>query len=101
MGEEVVYEGDSEKPIWGMNYYGVTLDQSLSEEAMDKALRPALMKVGEDDVLPVRGPKCFINDNYEYTFSIDGDLSYFEGVEEIRRDGKLIYKLHCIGGKIV
>ena len=44
MGEEVVYEGDSEKPIWGMNYYGVTLDQNISEEAMDKALRPALMK---------------------------------------------------------
>ena len=101
MGEEVVYEGDSKKPIWGMNYYGVTLDQSLSEEAMDKALRPALMKVGEDDILPVRGPKYFINDNYEYTFSVDGDLSYFEGIEEIRRDGKLIYKLHCTGGKII
>ena len=68
---------------------------------MDKALRPALMKVGEDDILPVRGPKYFINDNYEYTFSVDGDLSYFEGIEEIRKDGELIYKLHCIGGKII
>ena len=28
MGEEVVYE-DSDAPIWGMNYYGVTLDESL------------------------------------------------------------------------
>ena len=35
IGEEVVYEGSSKKPIWGMNYYGVTLDQNLSEEAMD------------------------------------------------------------------
>ena len=101
IGEEVVYKSGSEKPIWGMNYYGVTLDQNLSEEAMDKALRPALMKVGEDDILPVRGPKYFINDNYEYTFSVDGDLSYFEGIEEIRKDGELIYKLHCIGGKII
>ena len=65
MGEEVVYEGDSEKPIWGMNYYGVTLDQNISEEAMDKALRPALMKVGEDDTIPVRGPKVFIIGNYK------------------------------------
>lgn len=41
---EVVYrEGNT--PKWGMNYYGVTLDSNLSEEAMDKALRPALMKV--------------------------------------------------------
>lgn len=101
MGEEVVYEGDSKTPIWGMNYYGVTLDQSLSEEAMDKALRPALMKVGEDDILPVRGPKFFRNGNYEYAFNVDGDLEYFEGIEEIRKDGELIYKLHCTGGKII
>ena len=101
IGEEVVYESGSEKPIWGMNYYGVTLDQNLSEEAMDKALRPALMKVGEDDSLPVRGPKRFINDNYEYTFSVDGDLERFDGVEEIRKDGVLIYRLRCTGGKII
>ena len=47
MGEEVVY-CNSDRPVWGMNYYGVTLDDSLGEEAMDNALRPALMKVGED-----------------------------------------------------
>ena len=101
IGEEVVYDSGSEKPIWGMNYYGVTLDQDLSEEAMDKALRPALMKVGEDDTLPVRGPKRFINDNYEYTFDIDGNLERFDGVEEIRKGGVLIYRLRCTGGKII
>ena len=37
-----------------MNYQGVTLDETLSEEAMEKALRPALMKVGEDkNIIPV------------------------------------------------
>lgn len=44
MGEEVVYLAEN-LPEWGMNYYGVTLDEKVSEEAMDKALRPALMKV--------------------------------------------------------
>lgn len=74
MGEEVVY-CDSSIPDWGMNYYGVTLDESLSEEAMDKALRPALMRVGEDDtVLPVRGPSRFENDSYVYTFKVSGTL---------------------------
>lgn len=34
--EEVVYFNE-ETPIWGMNYYGITLNESLSEEAMDKA----------------------------------------------------------------
>ena len=56
IGEEVVYLDN--KPYWAMNYYGVTLDENLGEEAMDNALRPALMKVGEDDsVIPVRDLK--------------------------------------------
>lgn len=101
IGEEVVYKEGLDTPIWGMNYYGVTLDETQSEEAMDKALRPALMKVGEDDVLPVRGPKHFVNDGYEYSFTVDGNLESFNGVEEIRKDGKLIYRLRCTGGIII
>ena len=34
MGEEVVYYNDN--ILWGMNYYGVTMDDSLTEELMDK-----------------------------------------------------------------
>ena len=99
IGEEVVYCED--KVLWGMNYYGVTLDQNLSEEAMDKALRPALMRVGEDDILPVRGPKRFVDGDYEYTFDVDGDLENFNGIEEIRKGDKLIYRLRCAGGIII
>lgn len=91
MGEEVIYE-KKEIPIWGMNYYGVTLDNSLSEEAMDKALRPALMKVGEDDLIPVRGPKEYINGEYKYTFNCVGDINYFEGEETIYKNNIKIYK---------
>lgn len=100
MGEEVVYRG-SDIPKWGMNYYGLTLDDNLSEEAMDKALRPALMKVGEDDsVLPLRGPSLFENDGYIYTFKTTGTMDDFEGIEEIYKDKKLIYRLRCHGGII-
>lgn len=84
-----------------MNYYGVTLDESLSEETMDKALRPALMKVGEDEsVLPVRGPSKFENDGYIYTFEVTGTLDCFEGSEKIYKEDKLIYQLTCHGGLI-
>ena len=31
-------------PIWGMNYCGMTLNEKYEEEAIDKALKPALMK---------------------------------------------------------
>lgn len=99
MGEEVVYQKDN-TPIWGMNYYGVTLDESLSEEAMDKALRPALMLVGSDDTIPVRGPKEYINGVYKYTFEVIGNLDNFEGEESIYKNEKKIYVLKCHGGVI-
>ena len=100
MGEEVVYESE-ETPIWGMNYYGVTLDETLSEEAMDNALRPALMQVGVDNsVLPVRGPSKFINGEYKYTFKQTGTMQSFTGIERIYKNNELIYELHCSGGII-
>ena len=99
MGEEVVY-AENDTPIWGMNYYGVTLDETLNEEAVDKALRPALMQVGRDDIIPVRGPKEYINGDYKYTFDVSGNLDYFEGEESIYKNDKKIYSLKCHGGKI-
>lgn len=98
-GQEVVYRQD-DTPIWGMIYYGKTLDESLSEEAMDKALRPALMQVGQDDVIPVRGPKEFENQGYQYTFKVTGDLTSFEGEETIEKEGAKVYTLKCYGGII-
>ena len=99
MGEEVVYYNDN--ILWGMNYYGVTIDDSLTEEMMDKVLRVALMKVGEErGVIPVRGPKEFVNEDYLYTFNVDGDMENFVGTEQIYKDKKLIYELKCHGGII-
>ena len=99
IGEEVVYIDN--KTYWAMNYYGTTLDENLSEEAMDKALRPALMKVGENNnVIPVRGPKEFINDEYRYTFEINGDINCFNGIETIYKNNVKIYELRCTGGLI-
>ncbi len=99
IGEEVVYD-ERQIPIWAMNYYGVTLNDDLGEEAVDDALRPALMKVGEDDVLPLRGPKEFVNGEYKYTFEVTGDLDKFKGEESIVRGNEKVYSLLCHGGKI-
>ncbi len=99
IGEEVVYEKD-DTPIWGMNYYGVTLDQKLSEEIVDKMLRPALMQVGNEDIIPVRGPKEYVNGEYKYIFKVFGSLEYFEGEETISKNNEKIYTLKCHGGLI-
>lgn len=98
IGEEVVYIDSN--AYWGMNYYGVTLDEKISEEAMDKALRPALMMVGKSKIIPVRGPEEFINGEYKYTFEVIGDLSNFNGIETIYKNNKKIYELKCNGGLI-
>ena len=99
IGEEVVYIDN--KTYWAMNYYGTTLDENLSEEAMDKALRPALMKVGENNnVIPVRGPKEFINGEYKYVFEVNGDINCFNGIETIYKNNVKIYELKCTGGLI-
>ena len=100
IGEEVVYVDN--KTYWAMNYYGVTLDETLKEEAMDKALRPALMNVGKDkDIIPVRGPKEWVNGEYKYSFNVIGDINYFSGIETIYKNNKKIYELKCNGGLII
>ena len=99
IGCEVVYVNDS--PIWAMNYRGRSVVEDLSEEAMDKALRPALMQVGVDDsVLPIRGPREYVNGEYKYIFEQSGTMENFTGLEKIYKNDVLIYELHCSGGII-
>jgi hypothetical protein len=97
VGEEIVYK--SCKPAWGMNYYGFTVENGVSESLFDAILRPALMS-GSGDNIPVRGPKKFINGDWKYTFNADGDLANFTGIEEISKSGKMVCRLYCHGGFI-
>ena len=99
IGEEVVYI-DSQKPIWGMNYYSHCLNQELYDDAM-KVLRSALMLVGEDNsVLPLRGPSHYQSGDFTYTFESSGSLKHFAGIEKIFKNDQLIYSLNCQGGEI-
>lgn len=97
VGEEIVYKNG--KPAWGMNYYGFTLKNEISEGLFDSILRPALMS-GSGDNIPVRGPKEFINGEWKYTFKTDGKLANFTGLEEISRNGEVVCRLYCHGGFI-
>ena len=94
-GEETVYFDD--KPIWHMEYKGGVLNDETIE-VYAKVLKPALKNV--NIMLPLRGPKQFIVDNYKYTFKTIGTLDQFEGIERIYKKDKLMYKLICYGGKI-
>lgn len=97
IGEEIVYKSGIR--AWGMNYYGFTIDETISEGLFDSILRPALMS-GSGDNIPVRGPKEFINGEWKYTFMPEGDLANFTGLEEISKGGRIVCRLHCHGGFI-
>ena len=59
------------------------------------------MKVGEDDILPLRGPKEFTNGEFKYVFNVNGNLDFFEGEETIYKNDEKIYSLKCHGGRVI
>ncbi len=97
LGEEIVYK--TEKPVWGMNYYGYVLDPSAPTKNVYAILRNALMQE-YDDILPVRGPREYVEEAGKYENQVDGTLDRFLGEERIYSDGKLIYRCWYHGGSI-
>lgn len=97
IGEEIVYQDD--KPTWGANYYGFVLDENIGEKEVYDFLRKALMQEYES-MVPVRGPAKFDAGDWEYHFTVDGDLARFTGQEEISLKGKVIYRCYVHGGYI-
>lgn len=95
VGEEIVYK--NQKPVWGANYFGFVLDESVSEKDVYDFLRKALTQE-YNDVIPVRGPSNFSADDKEYRFVVDGDLTNFSGKEEISFGGKVVYQCFVHGG---
>ncbi len=97
IGEEIIYEDG--RPVWGMNYYGHVLKESISTQDAYAILRPALMQE-YDDILPVRGPREYIEDNKRYINNVDGELDRFSGTEEIYIDNEVAYRCWYHGGLI-
>lgn len=97
IGEEIIYKNG--ELIWGMNYYGYILSESTDEKELYRFLRQALVQE-YSDIIPVRGPSNYQNEDWEYNNSVDGKLDRFAGTEEIYRAGVLVYKCHYNGGFI-
>ena len=97
IGGEIVYENNV--PVWGMNYYGYVLESSENEKDVYDFLRKALMQE-YSDIIPVRGAKKYTEGEWEYKNIPDGTLERFFGVEQIYRNGKLVYCADYHGGFI-
>lgn len=97
IGEEIVYK--NEKPVWGANYFGFIIDDEADEKDIYDFLQKALMQE-YDNIIPVRGPKEFLNGNWLYCFSTSGSLENFVGQEEISLKNKIVYICRISGGFI-
>lgn len=97
IGEEVVYF--DQKPVWGMNYYGYVIKESMDHKAVYSFLKKAL-RVGIEDGMPLRGPDMWVTEIFKYIFILEGSPQRFSGLEEIFFKGELVYKAFVHGGWI-
>lgn len=97
IGGEIVYKENI--PVWGMNYYGYVLNPTISEKDVYDFLRKALMKE-YSDIIPVRGPQSFADNEWCYTNSPVGDIGRFTGKEEISYKKEIVYRADYHGGFI-
>ena len=91
-GEEAIWKDGV--PIWSMNYCGRVTGDGFSGDF----LKQALLRVTKD--APYRGPSEYIEGEMRYLSRADGDLSWFQGYEEITLSGKRVYECFFHGGEI-
>ena len=91
-GEEALWEKDA--PFWAMNYIGRVLADGFSGDF----LKEALLHVPEES--PFRGPAQYVDGEYKYTCTVEGDVHWFCGVEEIYFKENKVYECLFHGGDI-
>lgn len=89
-GEEAVFKNG--QALYSMNYCGRVIDQRFSGDFLKEALRAAAPD------LPYRGPAKYTNGDYTYTAKVNGDISWFQGFEEIFCGGVKVYECYFHGG---
>ena len=99
IGEEVVYK--SQIPIWGMNYYGAPMSQSVGYQDLYKFLKTALMQEPWPE-LAVRGPQSFSENGLTYRMgNMIGNFERFSVREYIYDErSDLQYECFLQGGLI-
>ena len=90
---------ESDKPVWGANYYGFFLAKDAPAGEVFSFLRDALIQE-DQDILPVRGPATYTQGAYEYRNDVRGMLTRFSGTEEIYIGDKCVYRCLYHGGDI-
>ena len=80
------------KAQYAMNYFGRVLAQQFSGDFLKEALRHA------SPDMPYRGPEYYQSGEYTYKCSVAGEISWFQGYEEIYRNTEKVYECYFHGG---
>ena len=75
-----------------MNYYGRVIGKNFNGDF----LKEALLQV--DEKLPYRGPLFYQKGEYLYLLRVQGEIDFFQGVEEIYYQTHKIYEGFIQGG---
>lgn len=95
-GQEIVRLNNN--PIWWSGYGGgmVGGKEQLSDETF-QFLKKALSR-DEKDFESLRGPHEFIDEDWKYTYTQEGDITDFYGYEEISHKGEKVFWHRAVGG---
>lgn len=98
-GREVIFYQGS--PVWAMAYQGhghEVYDEKFFSEQVFPFLKKALMNF--DDSLPFRGPTEFVDGDFKYVFTVQGDYRYFIGQERVYFKGEEVFMQDVMGSII-
>ncbi len=98
-GSEVVRY--KEVPIWSSNYGGGM--KVFSRELTDKTftfLKQAL-SVDNKGFASLRGPENLRLGSWEYSYTQEGGVDFFDGYEEIKHQQKVVFSHRIIGGVFI
>lgn len=89
-GEEAVWKDG--KAVYAMNYLGRVLGEKFSGNFLKEALRAA------DCNRPYRGPEYYQSGEFVYRSNVVGDITWFQGFEEIYCANEKVYECYFHGG---
>ncbi len=89
-GEEAIWKDG--QAIYAMNYLGRVLGDTFSGNFLKEALRAA------DEAMPYRGPEYYQSGEYLYKCKVSGDITWFQGYEEIYCGENRVYECFFHGG---
>lgn len=95
-GREVIFHKN--KPYWFVAYSGF-VTKATDPDNVYGFLKQAMLKPMKK--FPVRGPKNFAKENWNYCFKdIMGNINEFSAIEVIKLNNQEVYKAYFIGGII-